>query len=753
MSVQLDSPSLPRWNDDGITVLQNSDKGPQFLIFSFGGNLSTLDIEGAPTVAIDIPAWHSSGRVAFTVKSKMEVRVWNVFDNNTVDEEQIISVPDTPRNEYAMPTGKLQDQAPSYLASTGTAASRTVYSPNGRFLATSGFLYTVVRIIDLSGTGNVQVVPTSPAAWQIAWSPDSHLVAFATSTFQAEIWFVPSDGGALQLQQALGPGRSAYGMAWNPSGTSLAMGLDDGSIQIWEDPLQGVADVHSLQHPISSGRMVLLAYSPDGQMLLSSSLEGTLVIWRLDMAGRGSNVHTMQSKSSPPLITRWMPPTQGRPYGRLTTSASDGSIRVWDPHASSVSGVSRLRGHSSWVYVVAYSPDGMYLASGSKDGTVRVWQAATGYALAAELQPLVFRGSGGWVVTLVWMRSTSYSDIRIASGHADGTVLLFECDGSCARGSQPAKRTVLEGHEGCIQALQRSPDGTYLASSAADGTTRLWQLPHLEGTGGHVLDGQDGAVTSLMFSPDSRHLATASTLSTVCIWRLQGTGATLLTTLRGHVGRVNAVVYSPDGELLLTASDDETLRTYLIDNSDGSASLKQVVTSHSGPVISVVISQDSSLIATGSRDGAVRLHRRASPDAAVVLVNQAGKQVKKLALSQDGLKVAAIVAASSRGGSVCVWDVTKALESLVVFPTGAQEAEFSSRQELLGYGNARLGALDFSLDGRNVAYGGSNFDVVVTTLLDVDEAFQGLEQVMVGNISLTIHNVLELDLPLEVLGQ
>ena len=102
----------------------------------------------------------------------------------------------------------------------------------------------------------------------------------------------------------------------------------------------------------------------------------------------------------------------------------------------------------------------------------------------------------------------------LATGSADKTVRLWD------RQAGTAEPVVLRGHEDWVRAVAFSPDGRWLATGSEDKTVRLWDL-----AGGHSgargLAGPRGQVWAVAFSPDGRWLATGSEDKTVRLWRIQ----------------------------------------------------------------------------------------------------------------------------------------------------------------------------------------------------------------------------------------
>ncbi len=325
---------------------------------------------------------------------------------------------------------------------------------------------------------------------------------------------------------------------------------------------------------------------------------------------------------------------------------------------------STLTGHTGPVWGVAWSPDGSQFATGSEDGTVRVWDAATG----AELATLA--GPGGEIYGVAWSPDGSL----IAAGAADTIVWVWDA----ATGEVVAR---LEGHADVVRSVAWSPDGSRLASGSADGVVRTWIAETWAAE--NTLSGHTAAINSVAWSPDGAELASGADDMTVRVWDA-ATGAALA-TFEGHTDRVWSVAWSPDGARLASGSQDGVV---IIWDTVFDAFLSTLA-GHTAGVRSVAWSPDGAQLASGAMDLTARVWDVAA-ERTVATLEGFPDYVNSVAWSPDGNRLLTGVG----DGAVQVWGRAAFKE----------HAQWDIRTEIVGLGVDVLSAAWSPTDGR-MAYG------------------------------------------------
>jgi WD40 repeat protein/cell division protein FtsL len=271
---------------------------------------------------------------------------------------------------------------------------------------------------------------------------------------------------------------------------------------------------------------------------------------------------------------------------RLASGSLDGTVKLWDMFAGREEHT--LHGHKDEVFGVAFSPDGKRLASGGVDGTVRLWHAATG----REEQRL--NAHDGWVESVAFSRDGTL----LASTSFDQMIKVWDIARWRAGGVNPLVHT-LKGHTGRVYGVAFSPDGKRLASAGfEDQTVKVWDAA----TGREVspLKGHTDGVRCVAFSPDGTRLASGSDDRTVKVWDMAD-GREIF-SLKGHAGGVYSVAFSPDGKRMASGGFDQTVKVW--DAATGRETLS--LRGHAHVVFALAFSPDGSRLVSASQDRTVK---------------------------------------------------------------------------------------------------------------------------------------------------
>jgi WD40 repeat protein/energy-coupling factor transporter ATP-binding protein EcfA2 len=454
-----------------------------------------------------------------------------------------------------------------------TDSVRTVeYSPDGRILATGGVDRTIALWDPGSGSRLAVLSGHTDRINDIVFAPDGHQLASVSPDGTVRLWDAARHTMLATLE---GNSGDTLAIAFSPDGHTLAAAHDN-TVVVWDvarriergrltghtDKIYALAFHPSLPLLVSAGedRTAILwdptrlplaghtdavnavAFSPDGRTVATASNDRTVVLWdarrRTPLATLAHVGPVNEVAFSPD--SRTLAAAGGSPTH--ASGLADNYISLWDitdPAAPVERG--DLAGHHEAVRSVAFSPNGLLLASASDDGTAILWELSARTPLATLthdklLNTVAFSPDGRTLVT---------------TGHDDIAVLW-----SVENHSRIAALT----HSGLIRAAAFSPDGRLLATASDDRTVVLWDLATR--TRLSTLTHTE-TLNAVAFSPDGHLLAVGGKEQTVGLWDA-ATGARLA-TLTGHSAPVMAVAFSPDGQTMATASTDLTAHLWKTD--------------------------------------------------------------------------------------------------------------------------------------------------------------------------------------------
>ena len=302
----------------------------------------------------------------------------------------------------------------------------------------------------------------------------------------------------------VGHSNAVTSVAFSPDGATLASGSEDKTIEMWK------LDAGKRWYTLTghSDWVTCVAFSPDGTTLASGGRDKMIHIWDLN---KGKWWYALAGHSD-----RVSAVAFSRDGQVLASGSRDKTVQLWNLNKGRR--MSALTGHAGGVEAVAFSAGGEFLASGSRDKTVQLWDWQNGRSICTLAE------HGDWVRAIAFAAtSSSISPLSqggagggsvLASGSRDGTAKLWRVD---AQGRGTLLRSMRD-NSGDVLCVAFSPDGGVLATGSRDGSIYLWDAA----TGGllELLTGHEGEVLSVAFGADGGCLASGSGDRTVKIWRV-----------------------------------------------------------------------------------------------------------------------------------------------------------------------------------------------------------------------------------------
>lgn len=538
----------------------------------------------------------------------------------------------------------------------------------------------------------------------VSFSPDGKYIVSSSEDRTVKVW----NPQGLLLATLEGHSSWVNKSIFSPDSSLLATASSDKAIKLWKfdclvEREQICVEANASLINTLEGHewwVTDVSFSPDGEILVSSSRDGTIKFW--DQQGKLLNSVAIDSETEEQQEV-WS--VEFSPDGTfLATGNQDKTLKLIDLDGNIIE---TLKGHSNRVRDVSFSADSEYIASGGDDNTAIIWtrdgkllrrlEEHTGnvnrVSFTNDNQVLATVTDGESNNVKLWSfdgallatlngHTERVKDVRfspdektLVTGGWDNTVRLWDIDGLFPK--------TLLGHSDRAVDVSFSPDGEILASSGWDSTTRLWNLKgstfpkvlqHAQsvnatlfspdnqslitvGADGNIrlfdfngvltktIKGHDDFIRDASFSPDSQFFITGGGEKepTIKIWDRKGQ---LIRTMNGHSDAIYGLSFSPDGQLIASASKDNTIKLWNIDGQ-----LIKTLQGHSGWVWNVSFSPDGQTIASASEDHSVILW--SSEGSLLKTLQDHSARVTDVTFSPDG----EIIATGSADSTIKLWSL------------------------------------------------------------------------------------------------
>ncbi|OCH91393.1 WD40 repeat-like protein [Obba rivulosa] len=389
----------------------------------------------------------------------------------------------------------------------------------------------------------------------VKFHPNGQYIASCALHGQVDLWDATS--GVHLMATSDYPGADSFDVSWE----------DRHVVSCWRGGndvyfFNGEAGGQTQYLNSAENRLNSVAFTHDGLKFLTPVLDDfRVLVWDAQKLEVSSTIICERMISTP--ITFSMD-------GQRATSGSSRDVCIWDADKGTL--LKLLVGHTDDVLSTVFFPDGNHVASGARDGTIRIWDVETEECLHV----LPHSGPVNQVVV------SPRGDL-IASG--SDMVRLWDA-------RNPKCLATFQGHSSSVTSVSFSPTGDHLISGSWDGTVRIWDITDLTSEAA-TPPGHNATVTCLAFSNENDMVASGSADRRIIVW--DTSSGKRLKTFEGHDSTIVDVAFSPDGKRLISTASHDRSRVWDIESG------KMVMTINHRDAYLASYSPDGKWIVTGRR--------------------------------------------------------------------------------------------------------------------------------------------------------
>lgn len=516
-------------------------------------------------------------------------------------------------------------------------ADSVAFSPDGRTLVSGDG--SLVKFWDVRSGNEIRTLTGhSAAVSSIAFSPDGKWLVSGSADKTIKVWDIAL---GKELRTLVGHSLRVSSLVFGPNGKTLASAGD--TVKLWdvsaglelktfgkrEKPVRVIPGLTIVPTPIFR----TVDFSPDGTTLVTTGAWDEIKFWhvtsdqqlksfesrllssysavtvspdRRKIARQGDDTRIKlrdltNGEDAKNLGNREDSRKTGNRFTPLGFSPDSATLLIGGSHvklldATSGKELRTFEGHSGYVHSVAFSSDGLIVATGSQD-TIQLWDVGSGRLLKILRSENPDRTSSNYAGFSVEFTS----DGKTLVGHLGDTITLWDVvsgqqlramKGTSPKFSPAGKMLAGTTADGIKlwdvksgrelktfpgNSPQFSPDGKTLLVQNRDNTFKLWAVEsgdELANFKGHVFQGYSAPIYSIEFSADGKSLVSGGGDHTIKLW--DAASGRELRVFNGHSDSVREVTFSPDGKMLISGSDDSTVRLWDVNDGNELANLIEV---------------------------------------------------------------------------------------------------------------------------------------------------------------------------------